>query len=453
MKGLGLGLGMERGGGFRGILDKVKGAVAAYSLRKLTGKYRGPCLRVHRSSDNAETDIGFAGKNMDTAALLAFCGAGNGVVAKWYDQTASGKNFEQSNPALMPKIVTSGVVLWGVSIKAGLVMDSTASSMTDFSIFVVAQKPNTADAATLLGCKTANQQIIKVNASDKTEAYLFGYPSGGDGNIQFSHAQLVSGAAWSLSRKGTVVSERAISVSQGHYPGISANAITPNFLGGFNNGSYPESVIKEIIVFDSGSATRTRTLMTDQGSAWDISGSLSKAYMSAWGDSIASYIGSFIQSNLWDDLAVCDIGAVGGESSTLVKNRIIASGAYRYRPMLVTAGRNNYEDVATVQADITTIMSSAPWAIMGTILSGDYEGEHSTDADHTKLDTILGLNEWIKSTYPTRHADIYTAMCVGSTDGVPLSIYRSDAVHPNALGQKLCADTFCSSMRNFGVVA
>ena len=40
------------------ILDKVPGAVAALSLRKLKGAYTGPAVRIRRSSDNAEQDIG-----------------------------------------------------------------------------------------------------------------------------------------------------------------------------------------------------------------------------------------------------------------------------------------------------------------------------------------------------------------------------------------------------------
>jgi hypothetical protein len=43
------------------VLDQVSAAsAAAYSLRKLRAAYTGSAIRVRRSSDNAETDIGFA---------------------------------------------------------------------------------------------------------------------------------------------------------------------------------------------------------------------------------------------------------------------------------------------------------------------------------------------------------------------------------------------------------
>ena len=57
---------------FTGILNKISvPSAAAYSLRKLDNNYTGSAIRVRRSSDNAETDIGFtAGGNLDETALL-----------------------------------------------------------------------------------------------------------------------------------------------------------------------------------------------------------------------------------------------------------------------------------------------------------------------------------------------------------------------------------------------
>ena len=82
-------------------------ATAAYSVRKLRTAYTGACMRVRRSSDNAEQDIGFSGNDLDTAALLSFVGAGNGFVVTWYDQQGS-NNFTQSSTTNQPRIVTSG---------------------------------------------------------------------------------------------------------------------------------------------------------------------------------------------------------------------------------------------------------------------------------------------------------------------------------------------------------
>ena len=96
---------------FTGLLDTYSGAAAAYSLRKLRTAYTGSAIRVRRSSDNAEQDFGFVNNILDTASLLTFCGAGDGFVTTWYDQSGNANNANQSTAALQPTIVESGILL------------------------------------------------------------------------------------------------------------------------------------------------------------------------------------------------------------------------------------------------------------------------------------------------------------------------------------------------------
>ena len=96
------------GGGPALLLDLYPGASAAYSLRRLNRAYNGSAIRVRRSSDNAEQDIGFSGGVLDTASLLSFCGAGSGYVTTWYDQSGNGKDNIQATLLAQPTIVTSG---------------------------------------------------------------------------------------------------------------------------------------------------------------------------------------------------------------------------------------------------------------------------------------------------------------------------------------------------------
>jgi hypothetical protein len=84
-------------------------ATAAFSVRKLRTAYTGACMRVRRSSDNTEQDIGFSGGELDTASLLSFVGANNGFVVTWYDQSGS-NNITRPVLSQQPKIVSSGVV-------------------------------------------------------------------------------------------------------------------------------------------------------------------------------------------------------------------------------------------------------------------------------------------------------------------------------------------------------
>ena len=96
---------------FVGLLDLYPNAAAAYSVRLLRSAYSGNAIRVRRSSDNAESDIGFSGANLDTSALTSFCGSGNGFVTTWYDQSGSGNNAINTTAANQPQIVSSGSVI------------------------------------------------------------------------------------------------------------------------------------------------------------------------------------------------------------------------------------------------------------------------------------------------------------------------------------------------------
>lgn len=94
------------------LLDFFPNAATAYSLRRLRFSYTGSAIRVRRSSDNTEQDIGFdiAG-GLDTTSITSFCGSGNGFVTTWYDQSGNGRNITQTTASNQPRIVTSGSII------------------------------------------------------------------------------------------------------------------------------------------------------------------------------------------------------------------------------------------------------------------------------------------------------------------------------------------------------
>lgn len=93
------------------LLDQYPGAAAAYSTRRLSSTYAGSAIRVRRSSDDAEADIGFTSTgDLDTAALLAHVGASDGFVRTLYDQSGNGRDREQPTAVAQPRIASSGVV-------------------------------------------------------------------------------------------------------------------------------------------------------------------------------------------------------------------------------------------------------------------------------------------------------------------------------------------------------
>ena len=93
------------------LLDLYPSAAAAYSVRKLRAAYTGSAIRVRRSSDNAEQNIGFVAGNLDTTSLTSFCSGTNGFVTTWYDQSGNANNATQSTAFNQPQIVSSGAMI------------------------------------------------------------------------------------------------------------------------------------------------------------------------------------------------------------------------------------------------------------------------------------------------------------------------------------------------------
>jgi hypothetical protein len=143
------------GGGaapYVGLLDTYTDAAVAYSVRLLRSAYTGSAIRVRRSSDNTEQDIGFTALgNLDESALTTFVGANNGFVTTWYDQSGNGRNATQSTADNQPQIVASGVIN-KVNTKPSLLFDGTndalsatafSASLTNFTQFLALKGTNT----------------------------------------------------------------------------------------------------------------------------------------------------------------------------------------------------------------------------------------------------------------------------------------------------------------------
>jgi hypothetical protein len=137
---------------FTGLLDTYTGASVAYSAaRRLATAYTGALIRVRRSSDNAEQDIGYtAGNVLDESALTTFVGANNGFVVTIYDQSGNAKNATQATAINQPRIVNSGSIDL-VNTKPAILGDgsndtlinSTLSLTNPTSIFTVVDKVGT----------------------------------------------------------------------------------------------------------------------------------------------------------------------------------------------------------------------------------------------------------------------------------------------------------------------
>jgi hypothetical protein len=151
----------------------------AYSLRKIVSTYSGNAIRVRRSSDNLELDIGFVGKNLNTVALLAHVGGGNGFVVTLYDQSGNARNLTQATAAAQPQIVASGAVILRNSKPAILfdgvddVLSCTIPALTAHTINLVVTPLNSgADLGILNYATNTINQSITTDAGTAVKSYF-----------------------------------------------------------------------------------------------------------------------------------------------------------------------------------------------------------------------------------------------------------------------------------------
>jgi hypothetical protein len=98
---------------FAGVLDESHNAGyttdVAYSLRKLRAEYEGSAIRIRRSQDDAEIDIGFNDDgSLNTDLIASHCADKNGFVTKWYDQSGNSRDAVQATSTKQPAIYEAG---------------------------------------------------------------------------------------------------------------------------------------------------------------------------------------------------------------------------------------------------------------------------------------------------------------------------------------------------------
>jgi hypothetical protein len=140
------------------LLNTYPGAYAAYGLRRLNGFYNGPAVRLRRSSDNEELDIGFnSDGNLDTAASAAFYDGTNLQAVTWYDQSGHGRDTTQTQSGPQPLLYNNAGLLNhggfpGLRFVGSdeLPFDSTGLDIGNLSAFTVGKFQDTADTEYLL---------------------------------------------------------------------------------------------------------------------------------------------------------------------------------------------------------------------------------------------------------------------------------------------------------------
>lgn len=244
------------------LLDQYSGATAAYSLRKLDCDYAGSAIRVRRSSDNTEQDIGFVNGNIDSASLKTFVGTGgadDGFVVTWYDQSGNSNDATQSTAVNQPLIMDNGIILREganptVYFNGGKAfsLTSTLAVNADFSVFGVQARST-----------TSNSLFIFANSGSGEPYNALQFT---DGNVYFTTNSAYVGGADAVTGIRLFSSFRASSTLTLYRNGASVSGLsgavsgstTYNRIGVRNAVSFATGNISEAIYFNSDkSASRT----------------------------------------------------------------------------------------------------------------------------------------------------------------------------------------------------
>lgn len=120
---------------FVGALDGQTTNLAGvwWIAKRLLSSYTGPLIRVRRSSDSLESPIGYnADGTLDTAALLDWCGGGDGFITVIYSQTG-GSDAVQATAASQLRIVNAGSIVTSGGLPAA--DNSTQTSFVSLPVF------------------------------------------------------------------------------------------------------------------------------------------------------------------------------------------------------------------------------------------------------------------------------------------------------------------------------
>lgn len=267
------------------LLDLYPSASAGYSLRKLRTSYTGAAIRVRRSSDNTETDIGFnlIGE-LDTTALSTFCGLSSGFISIWYDQSGNSQNQIQNTTGNQPRIVSNGSVIL-LNTKPSLdtnffagqtqFMSTSTASFNSIQTTIIAVNRSSA-----LGPAGIFQRLVCIGAFN-SGYYLGGYTFlddmlavfngsaltcfGGTINVQNLSISYNNATTGFLNNNGSQVSSITTSVSSYGNQKLFIASDSAN-----NSAEYWKGNIQEVIVYPSNQSSNISAIQTNINSFYSI---------------------------------------------------------------------------------------------------------------------------------------------------------------------------------------
>jgi hypothetical protein len=243
----------------------------AYSLRKLTPSATN-CIRVRRSSDNTEQDIGFAANvpnsPIDTTSLLAFVGAGNGFVTTWYDQTTNARHVSQSSASNQPRIINAGVLEVKNSnpairfISANITrlrrLSETSLNIQSAYTSTVLSDLQNGVTTNIFSLNTNPRWYVPVTNNTQT---FFGYGSNAFGILSENSDN--NQRLYTMHANSTTVEGFTNGVSKGTLSSVSGNSLNIEIGAALNTVNPFNGFFQETITFDSTKSTDRTAIETN----------------------------------------------------------------------------------------------------------------------------------------------------------------------------------------------
>ena len=262
------------------LLDTYSGAAVAYSLRKLRSGYSGSAIRVRRSSDNTEQDIGFTNNELDTTSLTSFVGANDGYITTIYDQSGNSNNLTQATASNQGVIVSSGTINTVnskpcINLSASPVYYEALSSLSGNSkSFFMATKNNGADSGfyhnlfIISSSVSTTGNFCQLYSSNASSSLVLNFSVAGlDINTSqawtsqslLSGIKSESGSSSSLYKNGTSIGT-----------GTGTQSLESNlFLNRYAN-NYANQQLQEFVIYDTDETTNRTGIETNINNFYSI---------------------------------------------------------------------------------------------------------------------------------------------------------------------------------------
>jgi hypothetical protein len=317
------------------LLDTYSGAAVAYSLRKLSSTYNGSAIRVRRSSDNTEMNIGFnSDGSLNTSALLTFVGGGSGYVTTWYDQSGNKKNATRTVASDQPIIVSSGSIVNDSSLPC-INFDSyrplLTPTITYSSAFTIAHVTTQTTVNYLLGSSTGgiiyNGSLYGAGANfGAYDGSNFRAITGGNLNRNLGYFNMKTSKLFVSLNNSSDTDTGSFSTS------LTLGGDVLNGVGGRDvgiDGLYFKGKIQEIILFTSEQSANKSGINTNINNYYSIYTPLDSdaaAFVSAAGitnstqmSAVNTLVTSLKSSGVWNKMKAI-YPVVGGNATAHSKN-------------------------------------------------------------------------------------------------------------------------------------